>query len=297
MACYAPIIGYYGRSVNPNTGRRPIVFNVSQAFSGVRVQLPCGQCIGCRLERSRQWALRIVQEQRMHAESAFLTLTYSDKNLPLNGSLVVRDLQLFMKRLRKRRAKGLRFFGCGEYGETTRRPHYHVLLLNTMFPDQIFCKKSFTGDFDLKTSVELSELWPFGEHWIGDVTFQSAAYVARYCIKKVTGKNAEAHYGERQPEFTCMSRRPGIGYTWFTRHGDEAYARDSCVANGREVGLPRYYDTKYEAVDPTYLGELKVLRRRNALERGRSDNTPARRKVREKFEELKLDRFRREPVR
>lgn len=292
VACYHPIRGYYGRSVNPDTGSRPIVFNVNQSFSGIPLDIPCGQCIGCRLERSRQWALRIMHEKRLHAESAFLTLTYSPVNLPRNGSLVVRDLQLFMKRLRKRRPTGLRFFACGEYGEHTLRPHYHVLLLNTCFPDQRVWKQS--GRHQSYVSVELGDLWMHGDHLIGDVTFQSAGYVARYCTKKVTGPAAEAHYGDRCPEFVVMSRKPGIGFPWFEKFYKEAYKADSAIVDGKEVRLPRFYDTKFEDVDADTFEVIKKARRRAALRLGREDNTPERRRVRERFEELKLARFSRE---
>lgn len=264
MPCYHPVTGYYGKSVNPKTGRRPLVFNISQAFSGVKIDLPCGKCIGCRLERSRQWAVRIMHEKRIHEESAFLTLTYNDQNLPHGGTLVLRDLQLFMKRLRKKRETGLRFYACGEYGETSCRPHYHVLLLNTSFTDMRHYKKS--GNFDLYVSAELSSLWTAGEHWIGNVTFESAAYVARYVTKKITGPMAEGHYQGRAPEFVCMSRRPGIGYGWFQQFQQEAYRSDSVIMNGKECKIPRYYDTKFEVVDGKRFERIKGKRRRKAMQ-------------------------------
>lgn len=291
MPCYCPIRAYFGKSVSPNTGRRPIVFNISQSFSGIPIDVPCGQCIGCKLERSRQWALRIVHEKRLHAESAFLTLTYADANLPANGSLDLRHLQLFMKRLRKRREQGLRFFACGEYGELTGRPHYHILLMNASFPDMKFYKTS--GQHNLSVSVECSKIWSFGDHFIGDVTFESAAYVARYCVKKISGPGAAAHYGGRVPEFVCMSRRPGIGAGWFEKYYGEAYHRDSAIANAREVRLPRYYDTKYEKLDGERLERLKRERKRKAAAL-KGDNGIDRRRVKERFTELKLARFARE---
>lgn len=297
VPCYHPLKGFFGKEVNPKTGRRPVVFTLSEAYSGVPVLMPCGQCIGCKLERSRQWAVRIVQEMRVHSESAFLTLTYSDAALPGNGSLVLRDLQLFMKRLRKQRPTGLRFYACGEYGESTGRPHYHVLLLNTGFPDRVFWKKS--GEHNLYVSAELSKLWSSGDHFIGDVSFRSAAYVARYCTKKITGPLAEAHYRGRTPEFSVMSRRPGLGYEWFRRYGEQAFRLDSVVSDGREQAIPRYYQSKFESdgnsssvkTRDDYLTVLKVKRRRKV---NRADNTPERRRVRERVTELNLAMFKRE---
>lgn len=291
MPCYHPLTAYYGKDVNPATGRRPLTFNRMDSHSGIPMQVPCGQCIGCRLERSRQWAVRCMHEKMMHEQSSFVTLTYDDKNLPADGGLVKRDLQLFMKRLRKKRDRGLRFFACGEYGEVTFRPHYHLLFFNTRFSDQKFYKNS--GDNPLYVSDELSELWPFGHNRIGEVTFESAAYVARYCLKKVTGESAVGHYGGRSPEFVLMSRRPGIGFGYYEKFGQQAYVHDNVIVNGVPVTPPRYYDTKYELVDAKRLERLKRKRRRLALKH-KADRSPARMRVRERFEELKAARFKRE---
>jgi hypothetical protein len=124
-----------------------------------------------------------------------------------------------MKRLRFSRSHAIRFYACGEYGETTRRPHYHAILFNCGFPDALVHSKNNRGEL-LYTSADLGALWDNGQHLIGDVTFASAAYVARYCVKKVSGEKADEHYSvfdadgvihERLPEFALMSRRPGIG--------------------------------------------------------------------------------------
>lgn len=276
--------------MNPATGKRSLVFKITQAFSGIPLDLPCNQCIGCRLEKARQWALRIVHEKRLHRESDFLTLTYEDKNLPPGGSLVVRDLQLFMKRLRKNLGP-VRFYACGEYGELTSRPHYHVLLLNASFHDRKFYKRS--RDHDLYNSAALSKLWTVGDHYIGDVTFESAAYCARYVTKKITGPPAEAHYAGRLPEFATMSLKPAIGLGWFDKYKDEAYKADSAISNGKQVALPRYYDKKLEALEPARLIKIKRARKRKAA-RNKSDNTPARRRVKERFTELMMQHHQRE---
>lgn len=294
VPCFSPLKGYYGRNVNPETGKRPLVFDVRKSYSGIAVIIPCGGCIGCRLERSRQWALRCMHEMRLHKASAFVTLTYDDKHLPSDYSLRKRDLQLFMKRFRHLRPDGVRFFACGEYGELTLRPHYHVLFLNTDFPDMKFYK--LVGEHSIYESKELDDVWGHGECKIGNVTAQSCSYVARYCLKKVTGKNAAAHYGSREPEFAVMSRRPGVGGEWFDRYHGEAYDHDSAIMDAREVPLPRYYDAKYEVLDSRRLEKLKKLRRLRALLK-KADNTPERRRVRERFEELKAARFARETVR
>lgn len=293
MPCYYPLTGYYSRDKNPS-GKRSLVFSIGAAFSPVPVKVPCGQCIGCRLERSRQWAIRCVHEAQMWPVNSFVTLTYDDDNLPPGGTLVKRDLQLFMKRLRRDRDERVRFYGCGEYGEITRRPHYHVILFNCGFRDQKLFKRS--GDAGYYTSDELRNLWPAGHNVISAVTFDSAAYVARYVMKKVTGDAAQAHYetvdryGEIHdlvPEFTNMSRRSGIGATWFAKYGAHSYNFDAVVINGREVKPPRYYDGMYEVLDADKMAMLKVNRRRKAASM-RSDQTPERRRVREAVASAKL---------
>lgn len=236
--------------------------------------------------------MRLMHEKRMHSESAFLTLTYDQRHLPSDLSLQKRDVQLFMKRLRKERPAGLRFYACGEYGETTWRPHYHVLLLNSSFPDMRPYKVSKSGE-QLFESAELNLIWSNGSALIGHVTFESCAYVARYVTKKISGDRANSHYQGRAPEFALMSRRPGIGYAWYMAYGDDAYRHDSAVVRGHEVGLPRYYDTKLEAADPKRM--TKIKRDRRAAARAHADdNTPERRKAIEAFETSKAALFKRE---
>ena len=136
MPCYRPIKGYRSRRLNAETGKRPVVFNPRDGFYDQPVDLPCGQCIGCRLERSRQWAIRCVHEASLHERNCFITLTYRDECLPTNGSLDLDAFQKFMKRLRRRFGEGVRFFHCGEYGENFGRPHYHAILFNLDFSDK-----------------------------------------------------------------------------------------------------------------------------------------------------------------
>lgn len=290
MACYFPLTGYWSRTVNPS-GSRSIVFKKELSLSGVAMPIPCGQCIGCRLQRAGEWASRAMHEKRLHEESAFLTLTYRNADLPMSpdgATLVRRDLQLFMKRLRLERPSGLRFLACGEYGETTQRPHYHVLLLNTSFPDMKYHKMS--GEKKLYASAALDGLWKLGDCLIGDVEFESCAYVAGYVVKKVTGERALAHYGARYPEFQAQSNRPGLGYGYYEKYRSEMYKHDTVVVRGHEVSIPRYYDTKYKLVDPAHLEVLKKRRRHRALLH-KADNTRARLAVKARFQELKRETF------
>ena len=282
MPCYGPLQAFYPKATlsngDPNPDRR-LVFRKDKSETGIPISVPCGRCAGCRLEHSRQWAVRCMQEKRMHTRSAFITLTYDNNNLPSGGTLVKRDLQLFMKRLRKTHGTGIPFFACGEYGEKTNRPHYHVLLLNSDFTDKRLIKSG--SEYNLYASNDLSKLWTMGHHAVGDVTFESAAYVARYCMKKITGKLAADHYKGRQPEFIVMSRRPGLGAAYFDKYHSEMYTHDNIIVNGVPSSLPRFYDTKYASLSDTCearLNLLKIARRRKI---NRADKGTTRLRVKE----------------
>ena len=130
MPCFCPLEGWRSKD-RSSTGKRKIVFNPRDALRDMPVTVPCGQCIGCRLERSRQWAVRCIHEASLHEDNCFITLTYDDAHLPTDLSLNVSHFQKFMKRLRKRFGEGIRFFHCGEYGENFGRPHYHACLFTS----------------------------------------------------------------------------------------------------------------------------------------------------------------------
>lgn len=281
MPCYHPLDAY-------RNGAGEIVFTRPRD-EREKLKLPCGQCVGCRLERSRQWAIRCMHEASLFEYNCFITLTYAPEYLPVVSgtdvpTLRLDDFQKFMKRLRKRfsgcePAPGagaqeetfpIRFFHCGEYGEKTSRPHYHACLFNFDFPDKYYFRKSPSGS-KLYRSPALEELWPFGNSSIGDVSFQSAAYVARYIMKKVNGAESHNHYciatdletGEllsRVSEYTTMSRRPGIGSYWFDKFRSDVFPHDFVIVNGRKVRPPRYYDAKLQAVAPFEFEDVQFER-------------------------------------
>lgn len=249
MACYHPLRAF-------RTAGGSIVF-VERGDIVQTLDLPCGQCIGCRLERSRKWAMRCLHESKMHERNVFITLTYDDGNLPSDGSLNYRHFQLFMKSLRRTVGK-VRFFMCGEYGELNKRPHYHALLFGVDFDDKVLWQKTSAGSMIYRSAL-LERLWPRGHSSIGDVTFESAAYCARYVMKKVTGHRSEESYrnvnvltGEVyqiEPEFCRMSLKPGIGATWLEKYRDDVYPNDYVVVNGVKCKPPRYYDKRIEHLD------------------------------------------------
>lgn len=285
MACYHPMQGFRSTSGG-------ITFSRKYAFQDLPpVQIPCGQCVGCRLERSRQWAMRIMHEASLHETNCFLTLTYDDENCPGDMSLDKKHFQDFMKRLRKEHnGRILRYYHCGEYGDTTHRPHYHVCLFNYDFPDKVYYKTTETGN-NLYTSQEAEKIWGMGFAPVGDLTFESAAYTARYVMKKVTGKNADDHYKGRQPEYTTMSRRPGIGKNWYNQWATDVYPHDFTVVNGKKMRPPKAYDTYYEQDG----GDLEAIKkkRRTSGRLHKENNTKERLAVREEIQELKVKKLQR----
>ena len=299
MPCYRPLTGYRSKVVN-ESGKRGIVFNLREGFCDLVVQVPCGQCIGCRLERSRQWAIRCVHEASLYEDNCFVTLTYSDEHLPADGSLDKSEFQRFMKRLRKRFHDSIiRYYHCGEYGEQFGRPHYHVCLFNHDFPDKKLYKVLHGGN-KLYTSEILAQLWPLGYSTIGEVTFESAAYVARYILKKITGKGASEHYekvnpntGEIfqvQPEYTTMSRRPGIGKPWLDKYLKDVFPSDFIVMRGKKMGVPKYYTSQYEIICPGEVKKIKTRRKLKAI-RHSENNTRERLFVREFVQKRKLEKL------
>lgn len=278
MPCYYPLTAY-------QDANGTVVFVERGAHDFVRtLQLPCGQCVGCRLERSRQWAVRCVHEAQLHRENSFITLTYRD--MPENASLSYRDFQLFMKRLRKNGHQGARFFMCGEYGDDFGRPHFHACLFNCGFADKELHMTTGSG-MRIYRSKELEKLWTLGFSSIGDVTFQSAAYVARYVMKKITGEDALEHYGKRVAEFCHMSLKPGIGAGWIDRYMTDVYPEGFVVVNGVKIRPPKYYDKKIKKRDDDEWARQVMMREKRAHETF-ADNTEERLEVKRKVTIAKI---------
>lgn len=257
MACYHPLAAWRGK-LNDNW-KRPVVFSAMEGQPNSALLIPCGRCIGCQLERARQWAMRALHETKLHTENSFVTVTYSDDFLPENGSLVLRHHQLFMKRLRERLDSPFRFMMCGEYGETTFRPHYHYLLFGYYPRDARMYAEN--GGNPIYTSEFLDDVWGFGECKVGEVTFESAGYVARYTLKKLSDNKLSSVYQGREPEFFLMSRRPGIGREWAKQFYSEWYRGDFSVVNGRKVKPPKYYDSLVEKLAPGVMLSVKDERK------------------------------------
>lgn len=241
----------------------PVTRNRDKLF---RVPVACGQCTACRFDRATSWTVRILHEAQttrheLGLPSSFITLTYDDDHLPAGGTLVVKHWQDFAKRVR--RAHGpFRFYACGEYGGRFGRAHYHAIVFGLDWShDRVLHKRGKFGD--LYRSESLAERWGKGFASVGSVTQQSAAYVAGYCMKKITGAAAKEYYGGRKPEFALMSRggrggRGGLGSSWLSRYKSDIYPSDETVVNGKRLRTPRYYDSKLSEAE---LEAVKAKRR------------------------------------
>lgn len=295
MPCFRPLKAY--RTI----GGKIVFKDTSGAAIERPLVLPCGQCVGCRLQRAQTWALRCVHESKMYDDNCFITLTYNDANLPDDGSLRHSDFQKFMKRFKERvRYSGnksrIRFYMCGEYGEKLGRPHYHACVFNYDFPDKKYKRVNALGD-KVYTSEFLDECWNMADPGIceiGSVTMQSAGYVARYIMKKITGDDAVAHYGDLEPEYTEMSK--GIGKAWFEKNQRDVFPSDFIVHDGKKLAVPRFYGDLYELNFPSAMLSVKHSRMRkhgNPM-LVKDDDQESRRKVREEVTQLRIKRLKRE---
>ena len=281
MPCFSPLNAY----------RSPegVSFSMAGAYSAdAKIKLPCGRCIGCRLEHSRQWAARMMHEASLYDYNCFVTLTYDNQHLPNNGSLKKRDVQLFLKRLRKKYGPKIRFYCAGEYGERDQRPHYHLCLFNHYFHDAVPWKRTEQGH-TLYRSAALERLWTAGHSSLNELTFESAAYAARYILKKVKGgectrvlADENGRYRPVVHEYATMSRggRSGCGIAgdWIVRYRSDVYdgdTQDFIVVNGVKCKPPRFYD--------------ETVRRLEDNERESSNTVP----LLSGMDRTKLDRVRR----
>lgn len=278
MPCFRPLTGYWSRVKN-HKGNRYLVFNAADGYLDRPVTVACGQCMGCRWRKTRDYAIRNMHEASLHEEKYFLTLTFS--SMPPNASAETHFFQRFMKRYRKALGdQKVRYFACGEYGGKTGRPHYHALIYGHR-PDDLV-PISRRGPYPLYTSPEIQNIWKQGHISIGEISFTSAAYTATYCQKKVTGKRLEVinpetklkpyelvdeRTGEifkRKPEWVAGSKELGVGYV--KEFVSDVFPRDYVVMDGKRLQTPAYYYRKLRDWDEELHGEVRRKRRKSALE-------------------------------
>lgn len=226
------------------------------------IQIPCGSCSGCRLERAKEWKVRCCLEASGFAQNAFITLTYDNEHVPGDGYLRKKDLQDFFKRLRYYFGK-LRYFACGEYGEITKRPHYHALLFGVEFDDCTFYK--LVNGRPFFTSDKLTKSWPFGLALVGRVDSGSIAYVTGYVEKKQVHRD---WFKYPVPPFSVMSRRPGIGSAYYDIYKNGFSGSPFCYGNfgnTQKFKLPRFFLRKLENDFPDVFLMLKERRKARAV--------------------------------
>lgn len=309
MACYKPKIRVEYQNVwltakDGHTYKKGVVmskddyekFNKINEESVKISRIPCGQCIGCRLEYSKNWATRCVLEAKETPNNYFITLTYDDEHLPIpkyminqetgeiinnpgtwTGCLEPEHMTKFIKDLRRyykyhENHDGIRFFYCGEYGEQLQRPHYHAILFNLPLKKEDL-KYKFTNDEyqPIYECEKLQKIWGRGLIVIGEVSFSSCAYVARYVTKKKNGHKAKEEYlnNGQIPEFVRMSRKPGIARNYYEENKADLYKTDiiyqsTCKGNILKVKPPKYYDKLYDLDDHDNMEIIKDKRKKQA---------------------------------
>lgn len=286
MPCYKPLHGYN----KPGGG-----FTANHSASNtIPLTIPCGQCIGCRTDKKLEWAVRLVHESRVHTSSIFVTLTYDDANVPIGYGLDKRHAQLFLKRLRKRIAPTkIRFFLVGEYGDQSKRPHYHAIIFGWEPPD---ARVYSQGANPLYLSKLLDQTWGKGNCLFGYADPEACKYVSHYTVKRITGPMSKDHYtrldefGELHqviPEFSLMSRRPGLGANFYLDNKNDFRSGDFALMLGRKQKIPAYYDKLLKREKEKDLELLKLSRKRNSRKH-KANNTPERLVVRETIAKAKL---------
>lgn len=294
MSCYKPL-----KAFRTSTG---VSFSELARDDHIgQIELPCGQCIGCRERIASDWALRVAHESTLWPQNCFLTLTYAGGALPYLGGLQHSDFQRFMKRLRKHAGKPIRYYMCGEYGPSTQRPHYHACIFNHDFrSDRVPAGKSRSG-MVFYSSAALAALWPHGRATVQDLTPGTASYCARYITSKLTGDLGEATYQRAdsdgvfqpiKPPYAAMSLKPGIGARWFERYSRDVFPHDTVVAEGIERPVPKYYTKllKRSGADTDELEYRRQLRAKRDMEH----QTPARLAVRETVHKARIRNLNRE---
>lgn len=298
MSCYRPLRGLR----NPS-GTVSIVGRPDAAWS---MELPCGRCIGCKIDHARGWSIRIGHEASCWDANSFVTLTYEKLE---SESLQYEHFQEFMRKLRKkvrgvssieddegRVRRPVRFYVAGEYGTRLKRPHWHAVLFNVWFQD---ARELRNGSF---RSNALDGLWGRGQCDIGRVTAASAAYVAGYTYAKAYGKENEEKYlqsldfetGElvyREKEFAEMSRNPGIGAYWWRRFGGDLFPLDKAVQEGKAWKVPRYYYEKLKVEDPDLAARVAYERSLRAEQVDPAESSPERRAVKEEIAQRRVSQF------
>ena len=279
MACRTPIRMYRRKEGRDRvTGSWPLVSNPRDGCIDLPVEIPCGRCIHCRLANSRGKTIRLVHELQYHDTACFLTLTYDDDNIPIGPKGVPTltrgqkgDVTLFLKRLRHFLPNyELKYFNCGEYGDRTARPHHHIVLYGYDFIEDRQLVQS--SPMKLYSSNFLDSVWQKGGCRIGTVTWDSASYVASYCVKKLTGEMAKEAYDDNDIIPPYMTSSLAIGKQWILDWIDDVYPRDRIFVRGHASKPPRYYDDVLKSERPDLYKQVIRNRQDNDFDDSYFDN-------------------------
>lgn len=250
MPCYRPVTAWQP----PDGGQ--LVFREKRDHR--EIEIPCGQCIGCRIQRQQMWAFRCLAEASQHRDNWFVTLTYAPEHLPAYGSLCHRHWQLFAKRVR-RTVGPFRYLMCGEYGEQTHRPHYHALMFGLDLPD--VRAVSVRRQYPVFASDRLSKLWRLGHVELGSVTAESARYCASYVLKDAPApellNECTGELVQLVKPYGRMSLRPGLGDAWIRRYYPEVFAHGVCYSNDKQFVIPSRFKHILDEIDPAAFEQLQ----------------------------------------
>ncbi len=275
MPCTMPIRAY--KSIT--TIQKVSFSKPDQTTPYSEIDIPCGKCIECKLDKKRQWTVRILNEAHMHKNNSYNTLTYNDKTIPIKyiknkKNIIIdhkttinkTDIIKFIKKVRKKyKPKKIRYFACGEYGDKMSRPHYHIILFNHEFKDKY--EVTLKDGTKIWRSDELESIWKLGNSTTGSVESDSASYVAGYVTKKITGDMAIGHYKGREPEYATMSRKPGLGRTYYEKYKQGIFSTGRVIINNNlRVSPPVYYTNIMKIHNPKEYKEYKSERRKHAIE-------------------------------
>lgn len=302
MGCDFPLKAFRSLTDRGPTGKPLLTFNPLNAMNSTSpLEVPCNNCVGCKLEYARQWSIRIMHEKRFYDQTSFITLTYDDRHVPENYGLSVRELQLFFKKLRKYlEPKKIRYFACGEYGDVNGRPHYHAIIFNHDWIDKKFVERSGSGE-EIFTSEALQRVWGNGIVSTQDVTHKSANYVARYVTKKIKTDDAfgadryyrlspiDGKFHSVTPEFATRSNRPGLGSRYVEEFKSDFYPSGFIVVDGVRQAPPKFYISKLTEKEQQ---RLKRQARRLSL-KNKAHTTTERRMARAAVRDARIQKLQR----
>ena len=274
MACHRTKPAWKTRRPNKN-GKFPILLRAPEPYRDPDYYIPCNRCLGCKADQSREWAIRIEHEARMSELKCFLTLTYSDEYCP--KKIDRKLLTIKMKELQRKLDCNLRYFAVGEYGDKTKRPHYHAVLFNTDLLGG--AEQSRPGRY---LHPAITGLWPYGQHEIQPYDEGTACYTAGYISKKLGDEDT----------FSIKSTRPPLGKTFALEYPGRLLSQGTTIVNGNELPIPKVYLQWLEQaghnVEPTKEKIRAISREKHPItdKEGRSKDINAQAKINRKGERI-----------